>query len=52
LVRREKYLSIKSEKNIEIKMIAVILYYTENSFRKTSKFPRDFEVFGRESLRL
>jgi len=31
LVRREKYLSIKSEKNIEIKMIAVILYYTENS---------------------
>ena len=39
-------------KRVEIKLIAVILYYAGISFRKTSKFLRDFERFSHESLRL
>ena len=39
-------------KRVEIKLIAVVLYYAGISFRKTSKFLRDFERFSQESLRL
>ena len=39
-------------KRVEIKLIAVVLYYAGISFRKTSKFLRDFERFSHESLRL
>ena len=35
-------------KNLEIKLIATILYYTGISFRKTSRFLADFERFSHE----
>ncbi|KAA0006488.1 MAG: IS6 family transposase, partial [Thermoplasmata archaeon] len=38
--------------NLEIKLIATILYYAGISFRKTSKFLADFERFSHESVRM
>ena len=39
-------------KIVEVKLMAVILYYGGISFRKTSKFLKDFEKLSHESLRL
>ena len=39
-------------KRVEIKLIAVVLYYAGISFRKTSKFLRDLERFSHESVRI
>ena len=51
LVRRKNILRWNL-KRVEAKSIAVILYYAGISFRKTSRFLKDFEKFSYESLRL
>jgi len=51
LVRRKNIFRWNLKK-VEVKLIAVILYYGGISFRKTSKFLKDFEKFSYESLRL
>ncbi|HEC86974.1 MAG TPA: hypothetical protein ENI49_03795 [Thermoplasmatales archaeon] len=51
LVRRKNILRWNL-KRVEVKSIAVILYYAGISFRKTSKFLKDFEKFSHKSLKL
>ena len=48
---RKKNIFRWDRKKIEIKLVAVVLYYAGISLRKTAKFLGDFEEFSYEALR-